>query len=181
MSTGGLKNQVSQKINEAFKEKIEKDGKDKSKVQHLKNGQPQWEPGKMKEYIYKAPRQVASTIFQARTRMLKVKTNYKNKYKNNLTCRACGLADETQNHAMEECLKLHQNDTTKVTPEMIFNQDTNQLNQTAHQIQINMSLLETYTKPDGSSGVPVQCGGSAHRPTHCDGVAQRPGIPAPNQ
>ncbi len=64
---------------------------------------------------------------------------------------------------------------------MIFNQDTNQLNQTAHQIQINVSLLETYTTPDGSSGVPVQCGGSAHRPTHCGGVAQRPGIPAPNQ
>ncbi len=82
---------------------------------------------------------------------------------------------------MQECAKLHQNDTTKVTPEMIFNQDTNQLNQTAHQIQINMNLLETYNKPDGSSGVPVQCGRSAQRPAHCGGVAQRPGIPAPNQ
>ncbi len=63
---------------------------------------------------------------------------------------------------------------------MIFNQDTNQLNQIAHQIQININRLETYNKQDGFSGVPVQCGGSAQRPAHCGGVAQRPGIPAPN-
>ena len=73
------------------------------------------------------------------------------------------------------------NDTPKVTPEMIFNQGTNQLSQTAQQIQITMYLLETHNKPDGSNGVPVQCGGSAQRPAHCGGVAQRPGIPAPNE
>ncbi len=63
-----LKREVSLKINKMFKEKMEKDAQDKSKVQHLKNGQPKWEPGKMKEYLYTMPRKQASTIFKARSR-----------------------------------------------------------------------------------------------------------------
>ncbi len=40
-----LKTQINQKINKAFKDKIEKDAEEKSKVKHLSDGQPQWEPG----------------------------------------------------------------------------------------------------------------------------------------
>ncbi len=154
---------------------------------HLSNGQPLWEPGKMKEYKQKAPRRVASTIFQARTRMLKVKSNYKNKYKTNLTCRACGLAEETQIHIMQECTKLHQNDTNKVTQEMIFSENTTQLSQTAQRIQTTMNLLETFSKP---SGVPLQSDRRALTPSVTGGMAlpeaqrspgttQQPGTSAP--
>ena len=45
-----LKTQINGKINKAFRDKIEKDAEDKSKVKHLKEGQPEWEPGKMKSY-----------------------------------------------------------------------------------------------------------------------------------
>ena len=51
-------------------------------------------------------RKQASTIFIARNQMLKVKTNHKNKYKNNVECRTCGLINETQNHVLDGCLKL---------------------------------------------------------------------------
>ncbi len=93
-------------------------------------------------------------------------------------CRACGLAEETQNHTIQECTKIHSNNTNKVTPEMIFNDNIIQLNQTAHIIQINMDRLETYNKP---SRAPAQCDGLAQQPTQCrGGVAQRTGIPATN-
>ncbi len=108
--------------------------------------------------------------------MLKVKSNYKIKYKNNLICRACGLAEETQDHVMQECTKLHQNDTNKVTPEMIFTENTTQLIQIAHRIDITMNHLDTYTKP---SGAPAQSGGSAQLPAQSDGVPQITGRPAP--
>ncbi len=170
-----MKKEVNKRIKESFQEKINKDAEEKSKVQHLVNGQPNWEPGKMKEYLYKMPRKEASIIFQARSRMLKVKSNYKNKYKNNLTCRACGLTEETQNHIMQECTKLHTNNSKKVTPEMIFTNNTTQLNQTAQTIQANMTLLETFNRP---SGIQSQRGGPPQQPTQSDGVAQRPGTAA---
>ncbi len=95
-----------------------------------------------------------------------------------VTSSACGLAEETQNHAMQECTKIHSNNTNKVTPEKIFNDNITQLNQTAHIIQINTDLLETYNKP---SRAPAKCGGLAQQPTQCrGGVTQRTGIPATN-
>ncbi len=178
-----LKREVSLKINKMFKEKIEKDAQDKSKVQHLKTGQPEWEPGKMKEYLYSMPRKQASTIFKARSRMLKVKTNYKNKYKNNLKCRACGLIDETQNHVLDECLKLHTDDNSRVKPENIFAKMTADLCRTALRILATLTRLETFDKP---SGILLQSDGRAQTPpggmalyeARSSGMAQRPGTTA---
>ena len=53
----------------------------------------------------KLTRNQASTIFRARTRMLKVKTNFKNGH-TNLKCRMCGKQEETQKHVLEECEAL---------------------------------------------------------------------------
>ena len=44
----------------------------------------------------------AKNILLFRTRMMKVKDNYKNNY-NDLKCRWCGIRDETQKHIIEEC------------------------------------------------------------------------------
>ena len=58
------------------------------------------------DICYKLTGQQASNIFKARTRMLPVKNNYRNKYRN-LTCRACGVPVETQKHVLEDCEILH--------------------------------------------------------------------------
>ena len=44
----------------------------------------------------------AKNIIKYRTRMVNVKCNYKNKYKN-LICRWCNSDKETQKHILEEC------------------------------------------------------------------------------
>ncbi len=128
----------------------------------------------MKEYLCKTSREVASTIFQARSRML---LKGKVKYKNHLQWRACGLAKETQNHVMQERPIIHPTNANKTTKEMNFCEDCTQLNQIAHLIQTNMNLLATYDEP--SSRAPTQSGGPAWLPAQCRGVAQLSGTTAP--
>ncbi len=63
-------------------------------------------------------------------------------------------------------------------PDCLTVYNITQFNRTAHVIQFNMDLLETYNKPNRA---PVQCGGLAQQPTQCHGgVAQQTGIPATN-
>ncbi len=47
--------------------------------------------------------------------MLRVKENYKKKYKTDMKCRACGQQTESQMHTARECQTLHQNETNKIT------------------------------------------------------------------
>ena len=107
------KKEIRKKTQIHFKQETERQGKKKSKVQHL-DEQTHWKPGTRKPYLDKLTRKQASTIFKARTRMLEIKENYKNMYKNNMKCRACGLFDETQIHVMNQCQKLHTDNSTKV-------------------------------------------------------------------
>ncbi len=77
-STYKSKRIVRKKTMEYFKQTIEKEGKDKSRVQYLLEGKPEWKPRKRPEYMNKLTRNQVSLVFQARTRMIKVKENYKN-------------------------------------------------------------------------------------------------------
>ena len=85
---------IKRKINEAFRERIENEEKNKSKILYLLEGNQEWNPGQPKPYMLQLGRKGASTIFKARTRMLQVKNNYKNAHKN-LTCRAWQRSTET--------------------------------------------------------------------------------------
>ncbi len=66
-------------------------------------------------------------IFQTRTIMLKVKENYKNKYKTDMKCCACGQQTESQPHILRECKTSHQNETSKSTEADITTEDTDSL------------------------------------------------------
>ncbi len=55
---------------------IEQECKDKSKVQYLLKGKPEWKPGKSPEYMNKLTRNQVTIVFEARTRTIKVKENY---------------------------------------------------------------------------------------------------------
>ena len=66
----------------------------KSKVKHILDNTQTWGAGKWKKYMNTINRIEASTIFKSRARMLDIKNNYNNKYKD-MKCRACGEIDET--------------------------------------------------------------------------------------
>ncbi len=67
---------VRKKTLEYFKKTIEKESKDKFKVQYLLEWKPEWKLGKRPEYMNKLTRNQVSIVFQARTRMIKVTENY---------------------------------------------------------------------------------------------------------
>ena len=87
-----------------------------------------------------------STIFLARTRMLDIKNNFKNKYKNNMKCRACNETIETQTHVLEECKAIHPNPLTKIRPEHYFGENTETLKSAASNIRRCLEVLEDEEK-----------------------------------
>jgi hypothetical protein len=62
---------------------------------------PRWKktPGKRPTYLSTLNRFQASHIFKARTRMIPVKNNFRNQYKDML-CRGCKAEIETQDHVL---------------------------------------------------------------------------------
>ena len=96
-------NKAKQTLNKKTKERIDSEALLKTKLSHLLTGKLNWIPGKRPEYMNKMTRTQASTIFKARTRMLDIKQNYKNKYPNPI-CRMCNIEPETQTHILEKCV-----------------------------------------------------------------------------
>ena len=88
----------------------------------------------------------ASSIFQARTRMLEIKSNFKKKYENDMLCRACGTDVETQRHVFEECKKIHEDGSTKIRSDDYFSDDTETLKKAANNIQRSLQVLEKQGK-----------------------------------
>ena len=44
-------------------------------------------------------------------------------YKHNLSCRACGQVEESQDHILNQCHKIHTSDQSKIKPEDYFEDD----------------------------------------------------------
>ena len=89
--------------------------------------------------MQKLNRYQVSTIFKARTRMLDVKNNFRGKYKDNI-CRGCGTT-ETQEHVLNECTGIHNNQESKVQLQEIFDENTEQLKGKAEKIDHIMARL----------------------------------------
>ena len=135
-----MKEIIKNKIKSDFKNRIDQESLEKSKMKYYLEGKKQWEPSKAAEYTKVLSRNQVSQIFKARTRMLNVKANYKNGNRD-LKCRVCKNAEETQGHILEECLKINEK-CQKVTKEMIFDENTEELRKTAKIIQERMEVLE---------------------------------------
>ena len=67
----------------------------------------------------KLPNEQVRAIFMARTRMIKAKANYKNMHPN-ASCIGCGQEEETQQHILEECATIHNNDNLKTKTYEVF-------------------------------------------------------------
>jgi len=135
-----VKHKIKTKTAAYFKIKIDKAGQDKSKVKYLTEGKQEWKPMERQRYLNELSRTKASIIFQARTRMLDIKNNFRNKYPS-LKCRRCDAADETQEHVLETCKSLHPDPSHSVKKEEIFSNNPVELRETARKIAITMEKL----------------------------------------
>ena len=109
----------------------------KSKLKFFLDGKYFWTPEQPADYMECLNRKETSTIFKARTRMIKVKGNYKNGYQSHL-CRACKHALETQSHVLYECQELHPGTSTPPNQNL-----TNNIS-----VPIGMTLTLTPTTPE---------------------------------
>ena len=129
---------IIENVEKTFKKRIEENGNNKSKVQYLKQGIGDWKPGVRAAYMEKLNRDDSSTIFQARTRMLRVKNNYRNKYRDNI-CRMCGSEEETQEHILEMCEQNCRENT--ICMNYIFSDDIRTLKEVARKIRMTIQRL----------------------------------------
>ena len=125
------------RINEATKAKMLErtsiEGVKKTKTRFYLENKKNMEIGKCALYMEKCTRIEASTIIAARTRMIDVKGNYKNKYKET-KCRWCKIVDETQEHFLEECTEVDRTNIGKIGIEELFEECPNKLKETAKKI-----------------------------------------------
>ena len=124
-----IKYTISERIRRKFKERMSL-AEGRSKLTHLLEGKNDWNPEEPANYMNKLTRKQASTIFKVRTRMIKVKNNYRNGF-TDLNCRACKLTIETQNHALVQCKVLHPNGEPKEYEMNPFSENLNILKTTA--------------------------------------------------
>ena len=135
------KTNIKRKTLEQFKEKIKEKCTDKSKIRYFSEGKNEWTPGTRAKYMNEMTRKQVSVIFKARTRMMKIKGNYKNGNKNQ-TCRACKQEPETQDHVLEMCPEIHKTEDTKVKKSQLFSENTDTLKLIAKKIDTIMNSLE---------------------------------------
>ena len=127
------------KATQILTEKLTKTAENKSKMQYYKEGKIHWKAGQRSQYLNKLNRNLCSTIFKARTRMINVKANYKSTHED-MKCRLCELKEETQIHILEECEEL--NEYQKVTKHMIFKEDIKELKEVALNINKRLQRFE---------------------------------------
>ena len=113
----------------------------KHKIAYFLERKGHWQPEKPADYMHKLTRKQASTIFKARTRMMKVKGNYRKGYSEHM-CRACKSEEETQQHVLNECVAIHLGREPPVNP---FIEDVNQLKRIAADLdEIILDLEEDH-------------------------------------
>lgn len=71
------KNKIMNKIDESFKKATINASRNKSKMEYFQELKSDWHPRKRAKHMDNLTRKEASTIFKARTRMIKFKGNYK--------------------------------------------------------------------------------------------------------
>ena len=126
---------MTQKLKEYRTNKIYDAAEKKSKVQDYIWNKTRETIINKPTYMNNQTRNECASLFALRSRMLKVKGNYKNKY-TNLICRWCNNKEETQIHILTEC-KEFLNITGKTKYETYYD-DNKKSSVTATQIMGNI-------------------------------------------
>ena len=108
MKPGKAKNHIRKIVHRKFREELFENAAGKTKVEHTVN---RYIGHEKNNYTNVLDRRTTSIIFKTRTRMIDVKANYKNKYKDQ-TCRLCKKENETQQHILTECEITRKNNLT---------------------------------------------------------------------
>ena len=106
LTKNGLKTLIQRESEAKFAEEIENEAERKPKINHWWAKRRDTKIGTRPKYMEKLNRKQCSAILRARASMLTVKANHKKTYEPNLLCRFCHKTPETQEHILQDCLKI---------------------------------------------------------------------------
>ena len=98
----------------------------------------------------KISQNMAEIIFRLRSRVTKVKMNYKGSFEN-LECEVCKEEQESQKHIIEECkkiLKIKGNSAKDINYEKIFSENVKQQIEIAKQFEENWKIRNSMGNRD---------------------------------
>ena len=139
-----FKNILTKKIETNALEKLEQKKKLHSKVNHIQHGVL-----KMQTYLKPTRTNISKeerqNIFKLRSRVTEVKMNYKRKYED-LTCTACKVKEETQEHILEceEIEKKEPSLKTKLDFETIYRGSTEDKAHIARIFEQKMRIMKKF-------------------------------------
>ena len=122
-SEGRRKREIKKILQEKMMDMIKKGTENKTKAKYYMDNKRNMRPGTRAKYMDKCNRMEINTIFRARTRMLKAKSNFRNMYQDTM-CRMCKEEEEDQEHVLENCQNEERKKIGKVTAEDIFEENT---------------------------------------------------------
>ena len=97
---------ILERVKTYFHNRME-ERREMTKLKYFLDGKGKWEAERASVYMNKLTRKQASVIFKTRTRMIKVKDNFRNGHISDTSCRACRAPKESQEHALIiECRAL---------------------------------------------------------------------------
>ena len=137
---GHRKKLTKLKIKEKMMENI-MNGNNKTKTKFYLDNKREVKIGQRAKYMNELNRTEASIIFKARTRMLKMKCNYKKMFQDTV-CRLCNQEEENQEHILESCNGVDRHKYGTITITDIFEENPGKLKETARTILKIMELLE---------------------------------------
>ena len=142
MTRNKLEHWCKAKAIEDMRNKMRETGAHKSKTNFPIN-RTDPENHERAKYMTKMTRTETSILFAARNRMLKVKDNYKNQYRDS-TCRGCGRTKETQQHMITECKAVHKDkNVIKIGLNDLFDTDQNNMKKTEKKLtKLNQIIKE---------------------------------------
>ena len=154
-SEGRRKREIKEILQRIMMEKIKEGANNKTKTKYYLDNKKDPRPGSRAKYMDKCNRMDANIIFRARTRMLKVKANFRNMYQDT-TCRLCKRMEENQEHVLETCNSEARKKLGKVTTRDIFEESTGKLRETAKTIRDIMDLLECSSPERDRAARPIR-------------------------
>ena len=135
------KKNILSAVKRTKKQSTSKTGREKSKYIYLTDNKTY--SNKRPYYLDNLPRQQVRAIFMTRTRMFKTKGNYKKMYTSQI-CRGCGNDEETQQHILQECKAIHNEEKTKVSVHEIFNALNKTTTHTAKKIMYIQNIISQW-------------------------------------
>ena len=155
ISKEALKHQVCKEIESKVQEEIENEAETKSKINHWKVRKESIEIGVRPKYMDKLNRKQCNAILRARASMLMTKSNYKKIHETNLLCRFCKKSEETQEHILQDCLKIDRT-MGKIEYNRIFEDEIGPLKEIAESIIKIEEILRNPNLPCMSSSDPSE-------------------------